>query len=150
MSLTTVKERLARVIEQTATTTRARGLPASFRRVASPSDPLDARRFFFRLTALSVLGPHIQVDGGFARMVDDLTIVVCYPDDLGGDELDDHIHADYVAIMRRLLDQTTWRPEKSGIVSISAATADRLLPSTIEREPGVIRLVIPLTVEHTQ
>jgi len=149
MSLATVKDRLTRIVEQTPPTTRVRGLPASFKRISTPSDPLDGRRFFFRLSALSVLGPHIQVDGGFVRMVDDMDVVLCYPEDLGGDEVDDHIHADYVVVTRRLLDQTTWRPEKSGIVSISAATVDRILPSTLEREPGIIRLVIPLTVEHT-
>jgi len=149
VSLATVKDRLARIVEATVPTVKARGLTAGFKRIASPSDPLDARRFFFRLGAVGVLGPHIQVDGGFTRTIDDLTLVVCYPADLGGDEVDDHIHADYVAISRRLLDSSLWRYEKSGIVNVSATVADRLLTSTIEREPGILRLAIPLLVEHT-
>lgn len=151
MSLTTVKERLATIIQGATPATKVRGLPATFKRVAVPEgqDPLDGRRFTFRLDALSVMGPHIDVDGGFTRMVDNLAITVVYPEDLGGDEVDDHIHADYRVIMRALLDQTGWEPTTSGIVNVSAAAdANRLVTSTIEREQGIIRLVIPLVVEH--
>ncbi len=152
MTLTTVKAQLSRILEGTTPTTKARGLPSSFRRVsiAEGQDPLDGRRFYFRLDSLSVLGPHIQVDGGFTRSVDALVLVVCYPEDLGGDEVDDHVHADYRVLMADLLDQTNWRPEKSGIINVLAESGSLLATSTIEREPGIIRLVIPLTVEHTQ
>jgi len=150
MSLTTVKERLATIIQNAAPSTKVRGLPPSFKRVAIPEgqDPLDGRRFYFRLDTVSVLGPHIDVDGGFTRFVDNLVVVVCYPEDLGGDEVDDHIHADYRVIMRALLDQTTWEPLTSGLVNVAASDGARLVASTIDRETGIIRLTIPLTVEH--
>jgi hypothetical protein len=151
MSLTTVKERLALIIQGATPSTKVRGLPSTFKRIAIPEgqDPLDGRRFYFRLDAVSVMGPHIDVDGGFTRTVDNLVITVCYPEDLGGDEVDDHIHADYRVIMRALLDQTNWSPVASGIVNVSAAAdTGRLVTSTVEREPGIIRLSIPLLVEH--
>lgn len=151
MSLTTVKERLALIVQGATPSTKVRGLPPTFKRVAvaEGQDPLDGRRFYFRLDALSVMGPHIDVDGGFTRTVDNLVITVCYPEDLGGDEVDDHIHADYRVIMRALLDQTNWSPVTSGIVNVSAAAdTGRLVTSTVERQPGIIRLVIPIVVEH--
>ena len=153
MTLATVKAQLARIIEGATPTTKARGLPPSFKRTAVPEgqDPLDGRRFSFRLDGLSIVGPHIEVDGGFSRHVDALVVTICYPEDLGGDEVDDHIHADYRVIVAALLDQTGWRPEKSGLVNVLAGDGGpSLAASTIEREQGIIRLVIPLTVEHMQ
>ena len=150
MTLATVKSQLARIIEGATPTTKARGLPSSFKRIVAPNgaDPLDARRFYFRLDGMAVVGPHIEVDGGFSRVVDSLVIVVCYPEDLGGDEVDDHVAADYVVVLAALLDQGSWAPDRSGIVAILPDTGPRLAASTIEREQGIIRLVIPLTVEH--
>ena len=148
MSLTGVKTQLTRIVEQTTPTTKARGLPPSFKRVATPSDPLDGRRFYFELLDLGVLGPHIPITADIGRSVDSMRLVICYPEDLGGDEVDDHIHADYVAVIRRLLDSGLWRFEKSGIISISPEPAGRLLISPVERETGIIRLSIPFLVEH--
>jgi len=148
MTLSTVKTQLTRIIEGATPTTKARGLPPEFKRVTTSADPLDGRRFFFRLDGMIIVGPHIDVDGGFTRAVDALVLVICYPEDLGGDEVDDHVHADYLVVVAALLDQTGWRPEKSGIVNVLAESGTRLAASTIEREPGIIRLTIPLTVEH--
>ena len=150
MTWASVRPQLSTIVSATTPTTKARGLGDKFVPVTTASDAkLPASRGYWWTVDAMVVSSQTP-RGRRYRETTSATLNIAYGRDVDPQFLDDAIHADYTALVARLVDSTNWNQPTSTIVIVEGvdSAVGPLFPATLDDVDGKRVLRITVNVTH--